>query len=539
MKKTSVIYARVSTAKQAQKELPIASMLERQRAKAAALDSTVLIEFVDKGKSGRSDKRAEFSAMMNYCSLHSPDYLICWSTSRFARNQYDAVVYKRKLKDYGVKLVYVSMDLDSETDAGWVAEGIMELVDELKSRDTARDTIRSMISNARSGYWNGGHPPLGYKVTPDPCNQKKRRLAVVEEEAEQVKRIFHYKLEGMGGKSIAQKLDFAGETNRGKKWTKSAVLSLLRNQSVTGKIAFGKKDRHTGRLRPVAEWVVVPAHPAIIDQAKFDLVKKVMDAETNPRISGSPSSTHLFTGVLVCGDCGSSLQTETATGRGGKRYSYYRCRESKQNGSCDAGRIPGRQLDDWLKGEVISRVFNKNNLISIMHKLRKSSEKWASEQSIKKREVRASLAKTESKRARLYEQLEAAGDALNLADIAPRLREHTDRIAQLEAEITKLEKEPPPRSNIGPSDIFKIRQVLIETLAVETNSHKIRRLFSELLESIEINAHNATIKYRPQVILAGGRGQAVHSEKGWLPETSLLRTRRVGLELPENLRRSA
>ncbi len=85
--KTAVIYARVSTVRQADEELPIASQIEQCKAKAESLGARVDRVFVDEGKSGRTDERQAFQDAINYCELAFPTYLVTWSTSRFSRNK--------------------------------------------------------------------------------------------------------------------------------------------------------------------------------------------------------------------------------------------------------------------------------------------------------------------------------------------------------------------------------------------------------------------------------------------------------------------
>ncbi|HAS51559.1 MAG TPA: hypothetical protein DCS21_07375, partial [Gammaproteobacteria bacterium] len=164
--KTAVIYCRVSTVRQADEELPLQSQQQRCEDKARNLDATVLRVYADEGLSGQSDSRPAFQQAILYCETHSPTYLITWSTSRFARNRLDAQLYKRRLSKAGTTLVYAAMDIDRETDGGWLTEGILELFDEFTSKQISADTRRSMIKAAQCGYWCGGHPPFGYQSVP-------------------------------------------------------------------------------------------------------------------------------------------------------------------------------------------------------------------------------------------------------------------------------------------------------------------------------------------------------------------------------------
>lgn len=64
--KTAVIYARVSTARQADDGLPVESQIDQCRAKAAALSAAVLEVFRDDGISGRTSKRPAFQAALDF-----------------------------------------------------------------------------------------------------------------------------------------------------------------------------------------------------------------------------------------------------------------------------------------------------------------------------------------------------------------------------------------------------------------------------------------------------------------------------------------
>lgn len=202
---TAVLYCRVSTARQAEEELPIASQRERCEDKARALGATVLRVYCDEGLSGQRDDRPAFQAAILYCETHAPTYLITWSTSRFARNRLDAQLYKRRLRRAGTALVYAAMDIDRETDGGFLTEGIMELFDEYIVRQIAADTRRSMIRAAKNGYWGGGSTPYGYRSIIAPDDPKRRRLAIVPEEADIVRRVFELRANGMVAKAIARR----------------------------------------------------------------------------------------------------------------------------------------------------------------------------------------------------------------------------------------------------------------------------------------------------------------------------------------------
>ena len=160
---TCVIYARVSTAKQAEKELPVQSQIDKCLAHAKSLEADVKKVFTDEGISGATDNRPAFQQAISYCENFDVDYFICWSTSRFARNALEAKLNKRRLANSSTKISYVSQNID-KGDSGFIYEGILELFDEYYSRQVSQDTKRSMIANAQKGYFNGGYLTFGYQV---------------------------------------------------------------------------------------------------------------------------------------------------------------------------------------------------------------------------------------------------------------------------------------------------------------------------------------------------------------------------------------
>ena len=213
--KRAIIYARVSSKRQADDGLPIESQLDRCRAKAAALGADVVREFVDGGISGTTDKRPAFQDAINFCSLMDIDYFITWSSSRFARNLLDAGRYKLVLQTYRTRLTYASSDVDVTTDDGWLMDNFFALFDEHVSRRVSSDTRRSMLKAAGDGYFMGGRVPFGYAAIAD---GKRRRLVAHPAEAETVRRVYDMSLQGHGVKIIAMTLNDAGMLLRGRRW---------------------------------------------------------------------------------------------------------------------------------------------------------------------------------------------------------------------------------------------------------------------------------------------------------------------------------
>jgi len=86
--------------------------------------------------------------------------------------------------------------------------------------------------------------------------------------------------------------------------------------------------------KPEAEWKRTEnAHEAIIQKNDFDLVQKIMRLDTRTAPGGD--KVYLFSGVLICGSCGSRMTRKVVPQKGVKYYYYY-CPTTKKRG-CDAG----------------------------------------------------------------------------------------------------------------------------------------------------------------------------------------------------------
>lgn len=544
--KTAVIYCRVSTAKQADEELPIQSQKQRCEDKAASLGAVVLKVYVDEGISGQSISRPAFQQALVFCEVHSPTYFITWSTSRFARNMFDSQLSKRRLSKAGTSLVYASIEIDRESQGGWLTERTMELFDEFYARQIAADTRRSMIKAAQSGYWCGGKVPFGYRVIPDSDNEKRRRLEPIPEEVTLVNLIFELRARGIGARSIAITLNADHQLNRGHTWNKTRILSLLRNQCVLGNIVFGRRLRTDGKqlFSEAENWIVVPAHKPIISREIWDKVQTILDIEAKKTADkasysyGSPHSTYLFTGLLRCGECGGSLQIETAKGRS-KRYYYYNCRNAQRNGNCKPRRLPARELDEWLFTIISNEVFTTDNLRKVSYALQELVGSWHSER-IKRRSAVEDQIKSVTKRNnKLFEVLESLGrDAPNLSDIAQRLRENKSEVKKLEAEITKIDAEEPPRYQMSENQLPILAEWLVTTMRQEYNVAKTRAFFADFIDKITVEGVSVLIDYDPSKMLRvvpAASCRLVPDNLMWLPDNHLLGTTKIRRLIPARI----
>lgn len=523
--KKAIIYARVSSKRQADDGLPIESQLDRCRAKAEALGATVAREFVDGGISGTTDRRPAFQDAIKFCSLMDVDYFITWSSSRFARNLLDAGRYKLVLQTYRTRLTYASSDVDVSTDDGWLMDNFFALFDEHVSRRVSSDTRRSMLKAAADGYFMGGRVPFGYAVVPD---GKRRRLVPHPTEAETVKRMFNMSLQGNGVKVIAMVLNDSGTLLRGRRWAKTTVNFMLSNELYCGVSIFNRISRRVPN--PPDLWVRVNSHPAVIEPALFEAVQQSMGARQPGRSGGTPRSQAVFSGLLHCGQCGGALMTMNGTGRNGTRHNYYACASHlRGKAACSFKNIRVDQFDSWLVSELLDKVLTPATVRKVMHEAIAMSGQWSQDRKLRREGLVRELRDAESRRGKLYNVLEMMGtDAPNLADVGPRLRVLNDQIRRLEQSIIKLEDEPTGPMDAPELDVEEVTGLLRGLVQDCSNAAKLRTFIGSFVEKATVSGDTVAIDYNEGRMMGIG-GSMVRGEKKWLPVWGSMRTKTMVL----------
>lgn len=160
---TAALYVRVSTGKQAEKDLSIPDQENRLRAYCTQKGWTIHKVYVEPGASARDDKRPIFQEMIadGRSKDHPFDVILTLTTSRFFRSATEARVYKHDLAKRGIKVVAIHQEVSDDPMGGFV-EGIFELIDQYESDMNGFHTLRAMMKNAKDGYSNGSTPRYGF-----------------------------------------------------------------------------------------------------------------------------------------------------------------------------------------------------------------------------------------------------------------------------------------------------------------------------------------------------------------------------------------
>ena len=513
MTKRVAVYARVSTTRQADNDISIPDQLAHAKRFCATKGWSLFSEFIDAGASARDDKRPQFQRMMEaVCVDPSPvDVVLIHSQSRFFRDVAGYSFWKRKLEKYGVAVVSMTQDFGEGSSANF-AETVLAAADQYSSEETAKHVTRTMLENARQGFWNGSQAPFGYRtVEAEKRGQKiKKRLEVEEREAATVRQIFGLFLKGdgtkgpMGVKDITSWMNRSGFRNRnGNPYYVSIVHAILTRDAYSGVYYYNTHDSRTRRARPKDEWIAVEV-PQIIPAKDFKRVQALLHSRrpnmTAPRTSNSEV---LLTGLARCDSCGSPMMMRTGKGMGGT-YRYYACSANRLKGASTCKRpiaVREDELNALVLGALADRLLTPERLPGLIREALGHRHKAATQNRVRKSALEKQVRETSGKIDRL---IAAVADG-SLPDMKPvrtqidELTRHRDEGAHL---LAALDSELP-----------QLRQTLSKQQAVSIAGNLKRKLLDApgplqkryvrgLVTEIVVNSETATISGQPLALAA-------------------------------------
>jgi site-specific DNA recombinase len=255
MAKRAVIYARVSTGKQAESDLSIPDQLQAGISYCQQHELTIVGQYIDPGATAKDDNRPEFQRMMDDAFGGAFDVIVVHSQSRFFRNVYLYELYCHRLQKVGVQVKSITQDFGDGT-TGKFARQMISAFDEYSSGETAKHTLRTMRRNAQEGFING-KVPYGFRaVAAETRGQKvKKRADLHPDEAEHIRLMFALAKSGltgadpMGVKAIAKELRRLNVRGRnGQFFSPTTIHRMLHDTAYIGELVWNRTDS-TGKQK--------------------------------------------------------------------------------------------------------------------------------------------------------------------------------------------------------------------------------------------------------------------------------------------------
>jgi len=316
----AVLYARVSSDDRGKEGRNLASQLEMGRKYAQEKGLTVVAELAedDRGASGASLDLPQLNRALEMADAGEYDVFVVREMDRLARGLGKQLYVEDRLRRAGVSISYVLADYsdDPEGDLMKHIRGSVAEYERLKIRER---TMRAKGNKVKSGSVSTATPPYGYRKAQG--EGTKTTLAIVPEEAENVRLIFSLYLSSDGGlRAVADELTRLGipkpkDSSRSAQWSHRTVAYILSNETYIGKWNFGKErwegtEHRKGVPQPRENWVTVPV-PPIIDRATFDAAQA--RRVTNTAQAHNPAThEYMLGGRVTCGHCGYAYSGSSA-----------------------------------------------------------------------------------------------------------------------------------------------------------------------------------------------------------------------------------
>lgn len=538
--KRAAIYARVSTGKQAAGELSLPDQLKQCQMYAESKGFEVAADFIDAGVSARTDKRPEFQRMINQaCAAHRPfDVILVHSQSRFARNTRDLLIYKERLEANGVALISITQDLGAGETADML-HTVMGALDEYQSKETAKHVSRSMIENARQGYWNGARAPFGYRTYAAETRgaRIKKKIEINPAEAETVRLIFRLYVFGngnsgpLGVKQITTTLNAQGFRLRGdRRFRVQFVDTVLRNTAYVGEHYFNRNDSRRGKQRPREEWVAFPMS-RIVDDALFYAAQEKLDRQhplkTPPRLVRSEV---LLTAIAKCGACGAPLRKLSGKSR---TYHYYRCSRKFESGAaaCKGVSIPMGELDDIVLGALEETVLAPKRLRKMTEALVSRAGERNEALAARQKQLDGERRKAKAQVSELYRLL-GTGELQMDATLAAHVKALQEKVETLTRQFAHLDRERSlPVERIGAEAVEGFGRAVSAALRNPDNRAFARAYVQALISDVtvsdcEVRISGPKAMLLHQTALFAAKGELVPSfAQEWRTSKERLRTR--------------
>jgi len=333
--------------------------------------------YADDGISGtNTKKREEFNRMIDECMAGNIDMIITKSISRFARNTLDCLKYIRQLKDKNIPVYFEKENINTMDSKGEVLLTIMASLAQQESQSLSQNVKLGLQYRYQQGEIQVNCARfLGY------TKDENKRLVIVPEEAEIVKRIYREYLEGASMLKIARGLEADGIRNGAgrERWHTSNINQILRNEKYIGDALLQKTytvdfltKKRVKNNGLVPQYYVENSHEAIIPREVFmqvqeELIRRRI-VHTSP--SGKKrtfSSNHAFSQIIICAKCGEVFRRVHWNNRG-KKSIVWRCASRLENTGlfCDARTVPESQIEQVIVAAINQTLCEKDSFLTTL-----------------------------------------------------------------------------------------------------------------------------------------------------------------------------
>jgi site-specific DNA recombinase len=319
-----------------------------------------------------------------------------------------------------------------------------------------------------------------------------KEYVINEKEAKVVRKIFDMRQKGYSLIDISVELNKLGyKTKRGTEFKKNSLYDLLKNEKYIGNYIYGKgtKDDH----RNLNENMIrhEGTIPAIISKEIFEAVNKKKE---DKKESTASKNFYLLTGLIKCGECGSTYTgtTQTTKKKNGKVYKnqYYRCVSNTKIGKCNSRMIKKELIEEKVVSLLTKQLLNNETIDTIVNNVNNEYKKGQKDFAEDIELMQKNIDKLEKEANKL---VDLCCQGFGTKKISDRLKEIEEKQEYLKEEI-KEKKLFVENDFITPEKVRKALKMDISSLNL--NSQKeLKKLIQKWIIKIELTTTEAIVYF--------------------------------------------
>lgn len=294
-------YCRVSTDSADQINSFIAQMRYYSEYIRSNENMTFVDIYADEGITGTCiNKREEFKRMMKDCKNRKIDRVIVKSVQRFARNSLECIESVRELAECDVSVYFENDNIDTKNMNSEMILYIKSAFAQCESLSASKRISTSLRMKMENGTFVAPSTPYGYRLVD-------KQLVICTEEAEIIKQIFSWYLEGVGMNSIASKLNQKLEKPL---WNESHIRYIITNERYIGDMMMQKS--YTPDILPLchklnrgerAKYYAENTHEPIVSKEDFYAAQKLLSIREDKYLKKTNGEKLFLSGKIRCRKC--------------------------------------------------------------------------------------------------------------------------------------------------------------------------------------------------------------------------------------------
>jgi len=243
--KTAVIYTRVSSKEQAEKNLSLDTQKKAIEEYAKRNELPIVNYFGGTYESAKTDGRKEFNRMLDFIKQNKGkiSHILVYTIDRFSRTGGAAIKLAQDLREkYGAMVFAVTQPTDTSNPNGVFQQNIQLLFSEYDNQLRKQKAVAGMKDKFEKGIWCVRVAP-GYSIV----KENGERKIIVNETGKKLRKAFQWKSEGVKNEEILKRLAAIGwkiyPQKLSRAFSNPFYCGIISNSMLDGKIVEGTHEK--------------------------------------------------------------------------------------------------------------------------------------------------------------------------------------------------------------------------------------------------------------------------------------------------------